>query len=125
MRGFLTFLLLLAAADSYKLSMFYCGFSGDYCGQSIHDDVLPQTSLVILAFANTLPDGTVVADEDNFPGDLTAQWKRTGKQIVLSVGGQNGNWAYVFASDDSISRFTDSLVKLVKKFKLDGVDLDV
>lgn len=61
----------LLQTSSYKISMFYCGFSGDYCGQSINDDILPKTNLVILAFANTLPDGKVVVDESNFPGNLT------------------------------------------------------
>ena len=44
---------------------------------------------------------------------------------MISVGGQNGNWAYVFASEGSISRFVDSLTDIVKKFRLNGVDLDI
>jgi GH18 family chitinase len=41
------------------------------------------------------------------------------------VGGQNGNWAYVFASDTSINNFVNSLTAIVQKFRLDGVDLDI
>ena len=44
---------------------------------------------------------------------------------MISVGGQNGNWAYVFASESSIGRFVDSLTDIVKKFRLNGVDLDI
>ena len=45
--------------------------------------------------------------------------------MVISVGGQNGNWAYVFASESSISKFVESLVTIVLKFHLNGVDLDI
>ena len=31
--------LLLTLSHPYDLSIFYCGFSGDFCGQSISDDV--------------------------------------------------------------------------------------
>ena len=80
---------------------------------------------MILAFANTLPDGSVIVDESNFPAELTENWKRKGKDVVISVGGQNGNWAYVFASESSINRFVESLTDIVKKFRLNGVDLDI
>ena len=52
-------------------------------------------------------------------------WKQNGKKVVLSVGGQNGNWAYVFASQESRANFISSLVTYVHRFKLDGVDLDI
>jgi hypothetical protein len=51
-----------AAGASHVLSMFYCGFSGDYCGQSNTDDVNPKSSIVILAFINTQSDGSVIMD---------------------------------------------------------------
>ena len=35
------------------VSIFYCGFGGDYCGQSSSDDINPSAKFVILAFANT------------------------------------------------------------------------
>lgn len=41
------------------------------------------------------------------------------------MGGQNGNWAYVFASETSRTNFINSLVGIVDKYKLDGVDLDI
>jgi GH18 family chitinase len=44
---------------------------------------------------------------------------------LISVGGQNGNWAYVFANENSINNFVDSLFGIVQKFRLDGVDLDI
>ena len=116
---------LLTSTHSYKLSTFYCGFSGDFCGQSIIDDVHNSTQLVILAFANTLSDGTVIVDEPSFPAELAEQWKRRGKDVVISVGGQNGNWANVFASEASINNFVESLSNIVQKFRLSGVDLDI
>ena len=52
---------------SYHNSIFFCGFSGDYCGQSTTDDVNPNIQTIILAFANTAQDGSIVIDENNFP----------------------------------------------------------
>ena len=64
-------------------------------------------------------------DEDHFPAQQVKAWKQNGKKVVLSVGGQNGNWAYVFASQESRANFIASLVSYVSRFKLDGVDLDI
>lgn len=116
---------IVCGALGFKNSMFYCGFSGDYCGQSKINDVHPSISTMILAFVNTLPDGKVIIDAENYPGNLTEEWKRSGKEIIISVGGQNGNWAFVFVNENSITNFINSLVDIVQKYKLDGVDLDI
>ena len=42
--------------------MFYCGFGGQFCGQSKTDDVNPKADIVILAFANTQKDGSALMD---------------------------------------------------------------
>lgn len=116
---------IISNAYAFKNSMFYCGFSGDYCGQSKTNDVHPSISTVILAFVNTLPDGKVVIDAENYPAAVAEEWRRSGKEIIRPVGGQNGNWAYVFANENSITNFINSLADIVQKFKLDGVDLDI
>lgn len=76
MRSKITFYILLvvflfhscSSQKNYYNAMFYCGFSGDFCGQSKINDVHPSISTVILAFGNTLPDGKVIVDDDfNFP----------------------------------------------------------
>lgn len=53
---------LIGQATSYKNSMFFCGFSGDFCGQSTYDDVNPNIQTIILAFANTVQDGSIIVD---------------------------------------------------------------
>lgn len=85
-----------APGASHALSMFYCGFGGDFCGQSTTDDVNPKSSIIILAFANTNDDGSITVDSSNFPTSLVNKWKAAGKKVILSVGGQNGNWNVVF-----------------------------
>ena len=107
------------------MSQYYCGFGDKFCGQSTEDDVNPGTKLVILAFLNTKADGSVIMDEDNFPHGPFKIWKSHGQKVLVSVGGQNGNWGYVFASKQNIDNFVNSLVDIVKRFKLDGVDLDI
>ena len=49
-------------AKKYELSMFYCGFGQDFCGQSTDNDVNKVASYVILAFVNTNTDGSVALD---------------------------------------------------------------
>ena len=54
-------------SNNRVLSIFWCGFGGDFCGQSTTDDVNPKATHVILAFANTnAADGSVYVD--------TAHW---------------------------------------------------
>lgn len=112
-------------ASAYDLSMFYCGFGGNFCGQSTTDDVHPKTTTVILAFVNTQTDGSVLADDANFPTALIAKWHSSGKKVIISVGGQNGNWPNVFASATNTANFIAALKGIVDKYGLDGVDLDI
>jgi GH18 family chitinase len=87
--------------------------------------VHPATTNVILAFANTQADGSIIVDTANFPSGPYAQWKAAGMNVLISVGGANGNWNNVFASNASITAFVNSLVAVVTQFNLDGVDLDI
>lgn len=126
----LTSLLLLLTVASLALagsdvSMFYCGFGANFCGQSTTDDVNPSVKTVILAFVNTQTDGSVIADDANFPTTLIESWQSTGKNVLISVGGQNGNWPNVFASSTSTTNFVNALVGIVNKYGLNGVDLDI
>lgn len=105
--------------------MFFCGFSGDYCGQSSTDDVNPATKNVILAFVNTLPGGAIIVDDAGFPYKQVTHWQAKGKNVIISVGGQNGNWGYIFASEQSIDAFIKSIVSILNKYNLDGIDLDL
>lgn len=105
--------------------MFYCGFGGDYCGQSKDDDVNHLSTYVILAFVNTVPSGAVVLDEANFPTKEHAKWKKAGKKVIISVGGQNGIWSYIFASNASIANFCKSVKEIITKWDLDGIDIDI
>lgn len=75
------------AATDPIVSIFYCGFSGSFCGQSTTDDVNPKAKFVVLAFANTQTDGKVITDDDHFPTALVTNWKKNGKKVFISVGG--------------------------------------
>ena len=110
---------------TYALSMFYCGFSGQYCGQSTADDVNPAASIIILAFANTLTNGAIQVDDAHFPTSLVQKWQNENKKVVISAGAEGGNWHNVFSSSSNTQNFISSVVKEVSKYKLDGVDLDI
>lgn len=104
------------------LSIFWCGFGGDYCGQSTTDDVNPKATHVILAFANSNSDGSISVDTANWPTALIDSWQAAGKKVILSVGGQNGHWDSIFANPDN---FVNSVSSILTKYHLDGVDLDI
>jgi len=96
-----------------------CGFSGDFCGQSQDDDTHSQANMIILAFANTTPSGGLIVDDAGFPIDLIAKWHSQGKKVIISVGGQNGNWVNVFASPASRANFIQDATNIIALYKLD------
>ena len=111
--------------SSYSLSMFYCGFGKDFCGQSTTDDVQSKASIVILAFANILNNGSIEVDNNNFPTNLQLSWKNSGKKVLISVGGQNVDWDTAFTNTQNTNNFINSVVDAVNRYNLDGVDLNI
>lgn len=123
---FLTLLCLVALASSYSLSLFWCGFSGEYCGQSNQiNDVNPKADFISLAFANINTDGSVRVDDANFPKTFVTNWRNNNKKVFLAVGGQSGNWSFAFATNQSASLFAKSLATAITTYNLDGVNLDI
>lgn len=104
------------------LSIFWCGFGGDFCGQSTGDDVNPSATHVILAFANSNPDGSITVDSANWPTALIKSWQAKGKKVIISVGGQNGHWDPIL---DNPTNFVKSAKAILDKYNLDGLDLDI
>ena len=78
-----------------------------------------------MAFVNTQSDGSVVVDEPNYPTGPHAKWKAAGKKIIISAGGQNGNWDYIFHNAQSITNFCISVRDIINKWNLDGIDIDI
>ena len=113
------------SSSSYTLSMSYCGFGKDFCGQSSTDDVATKASFVILAFANILNNGSIEVDSNNFPINLQYSWKNNGKKVLLSVGGQNVDWDTAFTNTQNTNNFINSVIDAVNKYNLDGVDLNI
>lgn len=122
---FMVMAVTLLTAEGYRNAMFYCGFGDTFCGQSKTNDVYSSIDTVIMAFANTIPGGKAIVDELNFPWVIVNEWRKSGKTVIISVGGENGKWSYVFANDNSINNFVESLASIVQKYGLDGVDLDI
>jgi hypothetical protein len=91
-------LLGCVAAAPNVLSVSYCGFGGNYCGESISDDVNPRATHVLLSYALVAPNGALLLDADHFPKAEVTNWRNTGKKIWLSVGGPNNRWANAFSS---------------------------
>lgn len=113
------------AGNGRNLAMFYCGFGGDFCGQSTYDDVNHRATTVILAFSNTVRDGSIVVDTGNWPTTMVSKWQAAGKKVLISVGGQNGVWDYIFESETNEGNFVRAVVDVISKYSLDGIDLDI
>lgn len=107
------------------LSVAYCGFGGNYCGESINDDVYSRATHVLLAYAVVAPNGAVTVDAEHFPKNEVSNWRNTGKKIWLSVGGPNNQWANAFSSESNRQTFLSTLTNAVRTYNIDGVDLDL
>ena len=88
----------MAFVSSVPLVEYYCTFGANFCGQSTTDDTHASASIIILAFANINPDGTVVNDVANYPTSLVSKWQSQGKKVLISIGGANAIWTYIFAN---------------------------
>lgn len=127
----LIILLVLALFFTYgeagptTISISYCGFSGQYCGESYNDDVYARSANVFLSYAIVGTNGAVIVDADHYPKTETTNWRNTAKRIFLSVGGPSNQWANAFASESNRQTFISTLVSAVRTYSLDGVDLDI
>jgi len=56
---------------------------------------------------------------------LITKWQGAGKKVLISVGGQNGVWDYIFVADQNEVNFIKAVVDVIAKYNLDGIDLDI
>ena len=81
------------------------------------------------AFAN-IQDGRIVTgspvDEANFATLVGLKQQNPSLQVLVSVGGWlwSGNFSDTALTKQSRSRFIDSVVEFVDRYKLDGLDID-
>jgi len=104
------------SAVNSVMNVYYCGFSGDFCGQSQTDDVYFSADFVTLAWAKVNGNGALVIDEANFPRNQVKKWKDVGKKVLLSVGGSVEIWKRVLASDDTQKAFIESTINIINNF---------
>lgn len=107
------------------MTAYYCGFGGNFCGESYNDDVNPRASIVILAYADIAPNGEIIIDAVNFPKAQFTNWKNTGKKVFLSIGGHKSDWTYVHSSETNRANFVKSTTEAVRIYGLDGIDFDI
>jgi chitinase len=90
-------------------------------------DISPAWDVIDVAFADIAPDATVSftpfnATEDEFKADVTYLLGQ-GKEVVLSLGGQNG--ALNLQDASSTERFIESLIATIDQFGFSGIDVDI
>jgi chitinase len=73
-----------------------------------------------MAFANTQDNGAIIVDK--MPTQLIKNWQQRGKRVLISIGGENGRWAPLFAHPRT---FVESIASIIEANNLDGVDLDI
>lgn len=118
-------LLLIVPLLSAPVAVYYCGFSGSFCGQSTTNDANINSSLIILAFANIATNGSIIIDQTNFPCDFVKLWQSEGKKVFLSIGGEAANWSSLFANNQSMQNALDSVQSILSMTGIDGIDLDI
>ncbi len=90
-------------------------------------DVDSDWDVIHVAFADITSGGTVSftpfnATEQEFIADV-AYLKSLGKEVVLSLGGQNG--AVSLTNGTITAEFTRSLIATINKYQFTGVDVDI
>lgn len=105
--------------------MYYCGFGKDFCGDSKINDVNEKSDIIILAFASSSNNGSIIFDDKNYQPSLVSAWKQKGKLVLISTNGQNNSWAYIFSSQAHTDNFVQSVSGLLQKYNFDGIDLNI
>jgi chitinase len=88
-----------------------------------------QLTRVNYAFAN-IQDGRIVTgspvDEANFATLVSLKQQNPSLEVLVSVGGWiwSGNFSDMALTKESRSRFIESVVEFVDRYKLDGLDID-
>lgn len=108
-----------------NLNIYYCGFGGNFCGESFNDDVYARASVVILAFADIASNGELIVDSANFPKKEVNGWRNTGKKVMLSVGGHKSDWSFAYSSESNRQNFLRTATDAVRTYNLDGIDFDI
>ncbi|KAJ2627353.1 hypothetical protein H4R22_004444 [Coemansia sp. RSA 1290] len=79
-----------------------------------------------IAFSIPNEDGSLSFEDDWAMQQITSQIKGGGAQVLMSVGGWTGSnlFSKIFKQDSARSKLLDSMVDYVKKYNLDGIDID-
>jgi chitinase len=96
---------------------------------NIHDIGADKLTHINYAFALVSKDGEIVLNNPDAPARLSQlqalKAKNPSLKIILSVGGWGAdNFSDAALSDSSRDRFAQSAVGLIKRYALDGIDLD-
>ncbi|MCB1826775.1 MAG: hypothetical protein KDH94_00020 [Coxiellaceae bacterium] len=126
--GLVLLLLSFGVLANPILSEYWCGPDSGCGGQSqSFSDINPKATQVIVAFSLVNQNG--VAQFQMAPGyaissfitDIAAL-KKTGKKVLLSVGGQGADWTGALNNPNVFSK---SIFNLMNAYGFDGVDLDI
>ncbi|KRX02810.1 Glycoside hydrolase, superfamily [Pseudocohnilembus persalinus] len=105
------------------VSIYWCGFTQEFCGQSQDNDVYEKATHIILAYLQIFPDGTLASGVP--PYQTVQQWHADGKKVLISLGGRSGDWSLIYESEEQQANFVDTLISIVNHNNFDGVDLQV
>ena len=114
--------------QKHVVSMFWCGTEGTQgCYQSKNfNDINQAVNYVFVAFAVPDSNGALQFEvSSNFSSEVKAL-KKSGKKVILSIGGQNSDWSGVLNNAaDTSSPFYKTLKKIVDNYGFNGVDIDI
>jgi GH18 family chitinase len=152
--GFLIFYFFLAlnkmiAQPSREIIGYYPAWQWYDRGQLVRPETIRYNRYTIINYAFFKPnlDGTLEgtdawADENLLEGEIT-DWNispkthrpnsslvdlahNAGKKVLISIGGWtlSKNFPKIAANDSTRQKFVDECRRLIKKYKIDGVDID-
>jgi chitinase len=114
---------LAPADDAYRIIAYVRGRA------EIHRIGAQKLTHINYAFATVSPEGDVVLEDPDSPAHLAQiqalKAKNPSLRVLVSVGGWGAdNFSDAALTQESRYRFATSAIEMVKKYGLDGVDLD-
>ncbi|MGD6774733.1 glycosyl hydrolase family 18 protein [Sutcliffiella horikoshii] len=114
----------------YKMVGYYAGWSS-YSGFNVSSIDASKLTHINYAFANLSDDGEIIvgdpaSDYENFKQMLQLKKRHPNLRTMISVGGWtwSKNFSDAAASEDSRTKFAESVRRFILEYGFDGVDLD-
>ena len=118
------FNVIVPKVEFKDLSSFKPVFAYVMSFQPFTQTFIDTVDVVNVAFGRVMGDSTVSVDEVKKNLEKIIQYRKQGIRVVLSLAGNLPNFSTAALTDENRKIFTQSVLDVIEKYHLDGIDLD-